>query len=293
MPFRFTGADGTVEAGMRRIACEQIDKALAAIRTADDPAAGEAVHAVRRRLKAVRALLRLVRPAFAGFEAENAALRDIGRLLAPARDSRILADTLDDLAARADPPLDAQAIARLRRRLTRPAPPDQALPECEAALVATRVRAVGWSLSADGWDALGDGFAATLRAARRAMRESGGSGDPHASHEWRKQVKYHWQHMRLLREVARKPAARRIALATRLSDRLGDRHDLDLFVEMLAAGRSRASDEAADRLTALAQQRIARLESKARDIGEELFDTKPGKLAARWSRHWTDWAARS
>jgi len=285
MPFRFTRADGTVEAGVRRIGCAQIDKALAAIRAADAESAGEMVHAVRRRIKAVRALLRLVRPAFAGFEAENAALRDIGRLLAPARDSRILADTLDDLAARANPPLDAPALARLRRRLTRPAAADQALPECEAALVAARVRAVGWSLGADGWDALGEGFAATLRAARRAMRES---GDPHASHEWRKQVKYHWQHMRLLRDVARKPAARRIALAMRLSDRLGDRHDLDLFVETLAAARSR--NAAADRLAALAQQRIPRLESKARDIGEALFAAKPRKLAARWGRRWADQA---
>jgi len=168
----------------------------------------------------------------------------------------------------------------------RPAAPDQALPQCEAALVAARVRAVGWSLSADGWDALGDGFAATLRAARRAMRDSGGKGDPHASHEWRKQVKYHWQQMRLLRDVARKPAARRIALAMRLSDRLGDRHDLDLFVETLAAVRSR--NAAADRLAALAQQRIPRLESKARDIGEALFAAKPRKLAARWGRRWAD-----
>jgi len=294
MPFRFRRSDGTVEAGVRRIACEQIDRALEAIRAADEDRAEQAVHEVRRRIKAVRALLRLVRPAFAGFDLENAAFRDMGRMLAPARDGKILTDTLDALAGQSDVPLDAQRIASLRKRLGGAAaqsrPLHRVLAQCEEALIAARVRAAGWSLQADGWDALDVGFARTVRAARRAMRDLAESGDPHCSHEWRKQVKYHWHHMRLLRGVADRPAETRIERATRLADLLGDRHDLDLFVETLPGKATRADAAIIDRLVLMANRRARHLGHDARACGTALFDEKPRKLAARWRERWEDWA---
>ena len=116
MAFRFQPSDETVESAVRRIACAELDAALAAIRAAERPP-GRVVHEVRRRCKALRGLIRLVRPAFPSFAAENAALRDIARQLAGVRDGAVLADTLARLAGS-----DGAAIASLRTAimLTRP-----------------------------------------------------------------------------------------------------------------------------------------------------------------------------
>lgn len=63
MAYALAQDDDTVEAGMRRIAAEQIERAIAEI---DDTGLDrhETVHQVRKRCKKVRGLVRLVRPAF-------------------------------------------------------------------------------------------------------------------------------------------------------------------------------------------------------------------------------------
>ncbi|MBT2186623.1 CHAD domain-containing protein [Sphingobium nicotianae] len=291
MPFRFEEADGTVEAGLKRIGGEQIDAALVAIRSRELET-GRIVHEVRRRGKAVRALIRLVRPEFAAFDGENAAFRDIGRSISGARDSMVLIDTLDALAGE-DDKLDPDAVRRLRRRLAQPPekarPLRQVLDECEERLVAARVRAAGWTLTADDWQAIGGGFARTLKAARTAMKDLAKTGDPACSHEWRKQVKYHAHHMRLLRDVGPGPAQTRATRSMALADMLGERHDLDVFMAMLAAQPRRRGDaEMLERLARLARKRSAKLDSKARKLGKDLFGEKPHKLVGKWAERWAD-----
>jgi hypothetical protein len=292
MHFRFRPTDETVEAGVRRIACQEIDAALTLVRAAALPP-GRIVHRVRRSCKAVRGLLRLVRPAFPAFAHENAAFRDIGRALAGARDGAVLRDTLDGLAGAPDLAVDARTLAALRRRFAAQGGADAAaaaLDECARRLLAARVRAASWPVNAQGWEAIGPGLRRTYRAARRAMTALAREGDAHLSHEWRKQVKYHWQHMRLLDAVA-PLAGERARRAEQLGEVLGDRHDIDLFVERLAQVPARALPaRQRGALLAAAQARAARLDGKARKLGERLFDEKPGDFAAGWEARWHDWA---
>ena len=60
------------------------------------------VHRARKALKRARAALRLLREGLdaAAFRAENAALRDAGRSLAPLRDVKAVLGALDELRAR-------------------------------------------------------------------------------------------------------------------------------------------------------------------------------------------------
>jgi CHAD domain-containing protein len=290
MLFRFREADGTVEAGLRRIAGEQIDEALAAIRSQELPVE-RVVHEVRRRCKAVRGLIRLVRPSFPAFENENAAFREIGGALAAARDGKVLVDTLDGLIGDEEDALDPCLLHLLRKRLDPPPekgrPLRQILRQCEEELVAARVRAATWTLRADGWSALGDGFEKTLRAAHHAMKRAVRSGQVEASHAWRKQVKYHWYHVRVLRGIAAGAAEERSKAMEKLGELLGERHDLDLLAEMLHARQPPGSHaETIDQLTAQARKRAARLEDKARRLGEKLFAEKPRKVAAKWGERW-------
>lgn len=284
MSFRFRKTDETVEAALRRIACEQIDAALAAVRAEDLPR-DKMIHEVRRRCKALRALIRLLRSAFPAYDHENAAFRDIARALSGLRDKAVLADTLALLTDDLDGVADGQALATLRRRFTRggasAAKQRETIERCAEQLLAARVRAATWMLVGDGQAALAHGFARTARAARRAMRTFSRTGEAELGHEWRKQVKYHWQHLRLLRGIA--PGAEdRAEMANRLGDLLGDRHDLDLFVAALPVGGGRTGNPATiARLSDAAHKRAAKLEKKALRIGGRLFDEKPARLASR------------
>ncbi|MBN8817325.1 MAG: CHAD domain-containing protein [Sphingomonas sp.] len=293
MPFRFKASDETVEAGFRRIACHEMDEALALVRAGALPPE-RIVHQMRRACKAVRGLLRLVRPVFPAFETENAAFRDIAGSLSGLRDSKVLVDTLDGLASGPDMASAAPTIAALRRHFgavgSGQAVMARALDHCAEQLLAARVRAASWSLSALGWEAIGPGLTRSYRAARRGMSALAQSGEPHLSHEWRKQVKYHWQHMRLLRAVAPRPAGARVRQAARLGDLLGEQHDLDLLVERLSAGPPVPDAAVVDRLRAAAQKRSARLHAKALKLGERLFEEKPRVFADQWHAHWRDWS---
>ena len=78
MAYRFSVTDRSVQAGVRRIACEQIDKAIAEIENTELPL-DETIFQIRKRCKKIRGLLRLVRPSFDGYARENAIFRDAAR----------------------------------------------------------------------------------------------------------------------------------------------------------------------------------------------------------------------
>src|SRR5438046_641374 len=83
-----------VTKSLRKIAAAQIGTALAAIsdRRLDE---AEVIHVVRQQLKRLRALLRMCRRYFDGFDFENTRYRDLARQLARTRDADVLGDTFD------------------------------------------------------------------------------------------------------------------------------------------------------------------------------------------------------
>src|SRR5688572_7871048 len=113
--FRFMRDDASVEAGVRRIAAGEVEAALEEIAAGANT--GEAVHNARKRLKKLRALLRLVRPEFRRFRKENATIRKVADQLSAARDARVLVDTLDSLSKGSVP----KAVRALRADLVQEA----------------------------------------------------------------------------------------------------------------------------------------------------------------------------
>src|SRR5688572_11566437 len=90
--------DEPFSTGLRRIATEEIDSALNHLRRYSK-GRDVAIHEARKSGKKLRALLRLSRFALGDvvYRYENAAIRDASRLIAIARDSDVLVETLDDL----------------------------------------------------------------------------------------------------------------------------------------------------------------------------------------------------
>lgn len=289
---RFRKKDKSVEAGFRRIAVAEIDAALAIIE-ARDLSPADKIHKVRRQIKAVRALLRLVRGSFGRFRKENRAFRDIARSLSGARDARVMLDTFDAITHRPDA-RQSRGFLSARERLVagcaNQTNADALLSRTRSALRAARERAKSWALSEGGWAALAEGLERTYAHARESMRATVMTGDAAASHEWRKGVKYLGGHARLLQRMKPDRLKAEIKTATRLGDLLGARHDIDLFLDTMAQAPTRFGDiVTVTQLAGLARLRLARLDRQSRRLGEQLLADKPEKVAARWREYWKDW----
>jgi CHAD domain-containing protein len=293
MPYRLLASDPTLEAALRRIAGEQIDGALRSLEATGE-ARAEAVHDVRKRCKKVRALLRLVRPGFAGYAQENAVLRDTARLLGAARDAKVLGDTFDAVVADYPDTLDGAALGALRAALAPVgtdrrdyADLDALFAEARTHLLALRHRVQEWSLEADGWQALGRGLADVYGRARKARKRAVRKPSGETHHAWRKRVKDHWYHARLLRRIWPEQMTHRAAFANELAELLGDHHDCDVLEEALAAQLAVHVDpDAVETLIALTRRRRALLEERAHRLGKRLQVDKPHTLAARWGEWW-------
>lgn len=299
MAFRIRGKE-SVEESVRRIACEQIDKAIGEI--GDDLLdRHEAVHQVRKRCKKVRALIRLVRPQLGDtYDLENDWYRDSAGLLSYVRDAQSIIETHDKLVDRFDDQIDREAFSSIRRQLTarrrRVAEDevglDKRLEEFLARMHEARRRVAAWRLPDDGFAAVQGGLAKTYGRGRRAMKAAYGNPTGESFHEWRKRAKYHWYHMRLLRPVWKGPLKARRDETHLLADYLGDDHDLSILLETLLAAPSEFGGESTtEAAVGLIRQRQVELRTLARPLGQRLFAEKSRRFVRRMNRYWQAWQA--
>jgi CHAD domain-containing protein len=301
MSFRLR-VDETIEEGIKRIIGEQITKAVAEV---DDPRldAHETVHQVRKRCKKIRGFLRLVRSALeeGTYAEENAWFRDASRPLSHVRDARALVESYDALMERFGDQVERRTFAPVRRALTlrcrdiaaKEADLDARLVEFKEAMHAARERMSSWHCRACGFQALASNLKKTYRRGRQAMAKAYVKERREDFHEWRKRVKYHWYHMRLLRDVWRPVMQERSDQVKELSDGLGDEHDLTVFHQILADELDTFGDpERVTLLINLINVRSAEFRFQARYLGKQVYAEKPGQLVRRLERYWDAWHAR-
>jgi CHAD domain-containing protein len=293
MGYRFRHDDADVAAGFRRIAGEQLGRAVASL---EGDALHAGVHDARKRVKKVRGLLRLARPGFKGFARENAALRDAARTLSGLRDHAAMIEALDRLAARYPERVDAVRLGPLRQEME--ARRDEAagandLPErieaFRVVLGAAKDRAEGWRLKAKGWEALWPGLAMIYGQGREAMAVAHKTGRGEDFHAFRKRVKDHGYHARLLAPVWPVLMEPYAALVDDLGEVLGEQHDLVAFAPVVAASAMAPGARAA--LEDLIVEERRRLEARALVVGARVYAEKPKAMARRMGAWWAAWAA--
>jgi CYTH domain-containing protein/CHAD domain-containing protein len=288
-PFRL-GRREDATTGIRRILCGQIDAAIDDLGAGvlEDP--GEAIHACRKRFKRVRATARLLREELLteAYRQENSAFRDLGRRLSDTRDSQVLIETLDALRSRYADEVGSGAFAGLLAALgddQRAA--EQRLRENAAVgapiiveLCAARARIAAWRLPHDDVSALAPGFERIYRRSRRAFLAARKDPTDERLHELRKRSKDLWHAAQILRRTAPKMMNKLADRARRLSDLVGDDHDLAVLSEQADRRPECLADE---REAAVLQTLIARrrrqIQREAVEVAERIFATKPQKLA--------------
>lgn len=293
MAFAFTAKDKSAEKALRRIARERLGASLALLSApSSPPTSGEPVHELRKNIKKTRALLRLVRPHLDDFAAENAALRDAARILGPLREQAVLIATFDRVTAGTGiAPNRLAALATALRHDRGPTPDAASLLRDHAERIAgVRARAGKWRLDADGFDALQPGIARGWDAARKAMRRVIDNPDAEALHLWRKRIKDHWYHTRLLERIWPQMLAPHAAAADDLGERLGDARDSTILAETLAALAPGPADLAAEVRTLAEADAAARL-ARARSEGARFLAEPAESLARRWRGWWQVWRA--
>jgi CHAD domain-containing protein len=284
-----------------RVARGQIDRARAEI-DASNLNAEDKVHQIRKRCKKLRALLRLVRPALGGrFGRENTRYRDIGRRLSAQRDADVLLETHDEIVSGDRSEGEGPDVAGVRKLIAERGadvekrPVAELLGETEAALRQAEGALETWFAdNALELEDIAGGMAKTYRRGRKALDRANQSASAEAFHEWRKRAKYHFYHLQLLQAIWPALVKARRKQAKRVSDWLGDEHDLSVYIE--AIGKLEDPSlylEALAYLQDLALQRRDALRAEALGVGERLWAEKPGKLADRMMAYWQAWRAEA
>ena len=166
MSYQFK-AQESIPVGVKRIAREQIAQSVKQLKAAADNSKEEAVHESRKRLKEIRALLRLVQKPLGKktYRRENECFRDAGRQLSDVRDAQVLIKTLDKLAEHF-PDSESDAFTTIRGELKDhySSVYQQAIEQGNNVSVVTnslkvaKKRINSWSIEPDNWSALSPGL---------------------------------------------------------------------------------------------------------------------------------------
>jgi len=293
--YRFGDAEPVGE-GARRIARGRAEKAVERLRAIDsgELEASKAIHGARKDLKKLRSLLRLLRGELPKklYAEESRRYRDAGRMLSPLRDAEVKLGTLEALAG-SEPDLPAGAVEPWRlilerdREATGDTAPDRA-GEAEAIrLIEAGLAGIERWRARDSWKAIGPGLDRSYRRGRRRMRIAHEQGGEEAWHEWRKRAKDLWYEHLLLAGAWPGPLKTAAEEAHRLSEALGNHHDLALLRADL---RGRRLGEAETRaLGAAIDRRQEELAAVALDLGARLYAERPQDFSRRLRRYWEAW----
>lgn len=287
--------------GVGRIVDREARKALRDIGAVPQPR-DTAVHDARKRIKRARAALRLIREPLGErrFQRENTVLRDAARPLSEIRDAKILVEAFDGLvgtsARRRNNGLHTVREmlianqARVRRRVYRRKDP---LESTADALRSVRKRAHRWPVGRHGWSALGPGVRRVYRAGRKVFAEARRSPSDERLHEWRKQAKYLWHQIEMMEPIAPAQLHRLGRQLHRLSDHLGNDHDLAILKQRLARARARVPRTAVEAVSRLIERRRKELRAKALRLGEQLYRRRPRVFSRKLRDRWRTWRSRS
>jgi len=285
-------------AGVKRIANEQLDRAIEEI---DDSSLTrhECVHQVRKRCKKLRGLLRLVRPELgAEYSSENAWFRDSARELSQFRDAQALLECCDKVLNYYAGSIHTGDFAELEYQLAafrdksaaKQSDIENALFTFRQRISEAKDRVENWPLQEQAFDLFSKGLAKTYRRGRSALRAAYQEPTVENFHEWRKRVKYHWYHTRLLKKLWPELMESRADELKKLADYLGDDHDLAVLEQtLLAEPESFGPPEMREAFVGLLRQRQAQLRQAARPLGERLFAEKATRHAKRLERYWQVW----
>lgn len=287
-----------VAAGIKRMAKEELQSAADQLSGKAGATRDEAIHEARKSIKKVRGVLRLMRRELgASYQEESAQLRVIGRTLSEFRDAGAIIETFDSLKQKFGDELGRRSLASIRHGLIRrkeeaeeEANLDQVLRQMAASLRAAGKRVKMWPLKNAGFKAMAPGLEQTYRRGQQALASAQKHPSPPSYHQWRKRVKDHWYHVRLLENIWTDVM---LAYEKSLKDVetwLGEDHNLAVLREKIDA-EPRFYGNKKD--IAFVLDRIGKFQKELRDnavsLGERAYEDKPRQFTLHMKHLWEAW----
>ncbi len=296
MAYRFQRRE-CIDDGVRRIVSEQIEKAIAEVKD-ESMSRADVIHQVRKRCKKIRAVVRLIRPDNETlYEQENAFFRDLAGDLSALRDLDVMIETLEGLEEDVPPEAigEFESIRKVLKRRREKSTDEksvsiEALAGLHRSLSDSLERVADWNINGEGFAGLEEELKKTYSRGRKAMSRAYSEGTEESFHQWRKRAKYHWYHVRLLRNVWRRPMRARARELRDLGNDLGVDHDLAVLKEAISnESESFGGDVSIELLLNLIDRRRRQLEEGVRPIGERVYAEKPKRYMKRTKKHWCVW----
>jgi CHAD domain-containing protein len=282
----------SIDAGVKRIAMEELDSAIDQLAGRGEADRGEAIHEARKNVKKTRGLLRLMRPELgAAYGDTNRRLRDAGRKLSEFRDAGAMIEIFDQLTEHyREEWKDRTGLESVRGRLA----DAKAARELHAsgsgllAQVGEELRALrdlvqDWPLHSDGFAAIAPGLKRTYRDGHHAMRLAIREPSAENYHDWRKRVKDHWYQIRLIGRVCGESLTFYQQNLKQLEGYLGDDHNLTVLRQTIA------SEGDIEFLLLAAENYQSSLRARAVLIGQDVYDDKPQAFLLQLRKLWQAW----
>ncbi|MGA8025881.1 MAG: CHAD domain-containing protein [Bryobacteraceae bacterium] len=297
MAYRFKASESVPE-GIKRIVLEEVDSATELLSRGNSKKRGEAIHEARKSVKKIRGVLRLVQPELGGiYSTENTRLGDLGRTLSEIRDAEAIIETFDGLLDQYKENLRIESLAPIRRGLERSkreteqtANVDAVVRRAISTLRAAGRRVKAWPLKNDGFQAIAPGLENAFRRGRKAMAAAQKNSRPENYHDWRKRVKDHWYHIRLLENLWTEVMQAHEASLKNLETWLGDDHNLVVLCGKVGSEPEKYGDERSVQLfLTLAGQHQKELRENSLSLGERVFEEKPKQFTQKMSNLWDAW----
>jgi hypothetical protein len=236
-----------------------------------------AAYEVRKRLKKIRAVVRLLRHDLGShYAADKTGLRRAAHRLAALRDAESATETLAGLRARYRRRL-AHAATRAAQRTLRgderqvERDSREGLTVARSELQRVRQPLLGHLRRVHGFATVRTGLTRGYRRAKRTMNSLTSDATAVRLHEWRRRVKDHWYQVRLFDVLSRRARARGEGLR-RLETRLGEAHNLSMLRAIILKTPGRFGDAKwrAELLDCIAKTET-RLRRQAFSLGAGLF----------------------
>ena len=299
MAFKFKRKESTTKA-LRRLFTNRVDAALGHIHECETL---DAVHAVRKEIKKLRALMRLMRAGLrkGDFRAAMCHLKEAARQFGPARDAHVTFQALGLVLGHFKGRLGPRTFADFRPPLRRACQEEEKrLRRKHLAAHVSRLlrraqkRIEALSLRDEGWPVLGSGVKSSYRSGRKAWQQALAERIPENLHEWRKLVKELGYQLRLFCPIWPEQLDAALRELEMLGEALGEDHDLYMLTEAVknncTAGAPANELEA---LCGLITQRQDKLRRQALALGARFYAEKPSLFCRRLSDYWHLWRRRT
>jgi CHAD domain-containing protein len=298
MAYRLKRSESVPE-GVRRIASEELESAVSQLTEGQGPNRDEAIHEARKSVKKVRAVLRLMQMELGHtYREESSILGDAGRKLSRFRDAGAIIEILDSLEQKGRNELNAHTLEVIRRELLarkehaeKTGDIQNVLADIADSLRAVAKRVKAWPLQTDGFPAIAPGLGQTFRRGRNALDQVQDCPRPENYHDWRKRVKDHWYHARLLEDLWTDIMQAYEKSLDDVQSWLGDDHNLVLLREQIVAeADSFGSDKEISLILKLAEKYQKELRDNALSLGRRVYyQENPRQFIHRMRQLWDEW----